>query len=440
MLEESHMHQQENGKDISLMLAITQSEALKGVEWPLVLSGGRKVMVKIPAHTQAGQTVAIPNAGKSTAPGGSRGTLFVTVAIRPDPSAMLQVMQHLEALGKSVRDLEKRSRSDQGIERRIEIFKQDIIHALEAQNEQVAIEGPADIVRYVTKHLPPGITILISLLALLVILSNCILFNVLSTAIATNGNSNIQAIMRSDAYMTATAQAQSNAAIAATGTAKAKADDAQAGALQNAADAQQVPQQYHLEGVGSAQILFNDLINKSNAGQWSQLPPENEQSCYFGRQDNFYHATMRNKAEAPRLCLTSGTVGTLSPGERFVLQVQMAVLSGDVGGVAFGNKENGFLYVCIKQSGEYEIGLNNRPFSNGTGQSNTIIKGTGPRSLNLIGVVVYHKTITFYVNLQPIFSIDGVVLGREGTLAVLARSDGSPTDVAYQKIKVWTIF
>jgi hypothetical protein len=281
----------------------------------------------------------------------------------------------------------------------------------------------------------------LTVLVLVVILGDGMLATTLKGAIIGNGSNNIQAITAINEQITATASAQQQIAATATGVIQATATVTQANLLQNATNAQSIPAQYKIVTKDNTNIIFNDLVYTSDIGQWSQTAQNNTQACYFDSGDNLYHAQMISKNNMPNFCQTSTAAGIISTGPTFVAQVQMSIINGDVGGFAFGIADKSFCYFYINSYGQYEVGINNIPFSlgpgPGAGQSNAINKGIGPGTSNLLAVVVNNTTLTFYANLQPIFSIQGVHIAPAGNVAVVARSNGSPTNVGYQKIKIW---
>ncbi len=433
---EHAMRQGEHGEHIYVMLGISEAEALSGVSYPLAMADKRLVTVNVPPNVHAGQILRIPNAGQASQFGGPRGQLVVTLAVRPDPNENLRLIEQLEHLSESIQTLQVQPME---LGQQMQALDRKVMSALEPEEDEVKFRGLQDIPRYISKHIPPGIAVALSVLLLVVICGNCLLCTTLKGDIVGNGSGNIALITTTDEHMTATASAHTNALATATVVAQATATAKQTVALQAAADAQLIPQQYAVTSTGSTSILiFNDLTAQSNIGQWTAQKPATGQSCGFVETtDKFYHAQMPSSGSTPLFCQTTGSQGTVSTGPTFVLQTQMTIIDGDVGGVAFGIHGKSFCYFYINQLGQYEIGLNGVPFSTGKGQSDAINKGTGSQVSNLLAVVANNKKLTFYVNLQPIFSIDDVQLPAQGQLALVAQSNGSPTDVAYQSIKVW---
>ncbi len=432
---ESAMRQGEHGENVYVMLGISEAEALSGVSYPLALADKRVVTVNVPSNVDAGQVLRIPNAGQSSQFGGPRGQLVVTLAVRPDPNENHRLIEQLEHLSENIQALQAQPME---LGQQMQALDRKVMSALEPDEEEEKF-GLQNMPRYFTKHIPPGTAVAFSILLLVVIFGNCMLCSTLKGAVISNGYGNMALIATTNEHIAATASAHTNAIARATAIAQATMTTKQTKALQDAASAQLIPQQYNVTTTAAVSLIFNDLINGSDTGQWKVQDPTSDQSCYFGTTttDQFYHAQMISSRNTANFCQTSGPQGTISTGTNFVLQVQMTIIDGDVGGVAFGISGKSFCFFYVDQSGRYEIGVNNVLLSNGEGQSAAINKGTGSGTSNLLAVAVNNKSLTFYVNLQPILTVNNVPLATQGAVALVARSDGVPTNVAYQEMKIW---
>jgi hypothetical protein len=96
-----------------------------------------------------------------------------------------------------------------------------------------------------------------------------------------------------------------------------------------------------------------------------------------------------------------------------------------------------YYYLSVTQAGKYEAGSNNVPFTNAKGQATSFTTGNGADRFNLLTIVGNNDKLTFYINLRPVFSISGINYDPTGALGLIARDDGSPTDVIFQNVKVW---
>jgi len=435
----------ETGKSTHMVLGVSQAEAMAGVSCPVTMPDQQQITVKIPPNAHAGQTFQIARAGQPATSGGPQGMLLVTLAIRPTSNENQPVVEQLRHLSRDIQALQTQpAENQQQLQQRLEMLDRKVTHIFNAYGEdEVKLQGPGDFPDYVRKHLSPGLVMVLTVLVLIVILGDSILTTTLNKAIIENGSNNLQAIASIDSQLTATASTFAGIQATATGIVQATATTTQAtalaGAIQSATNSLVIPAQYNVITKDNTNLIFNDLVYTSDIGQWSETDQNNasDQACYFDNNDSLYHAQMISKRSTPYLCQTSTAAGIVSTGATFVLQVQMTIINGDVGGVVFGIAGKSFCYFYISQYGQYEVGVNNIPFSPGPGQSSAIHKGIGTDNANLLAVVMNNNTLTFYVNLQPVFSIQGVQVAAAGELALVARSDGSPTNIGYQKIKIW---
>ncbi|GHO71968.1 hypothetical protein KSC_108600 [Ktedonobacter sp. SOSP1-52] len=447
------------GENLYILLGISRAEAQSGTSLPVTLAGKRQVMVNVPPNSHAGQILQIEDAGKPSQSSGPRGALVVTLALRPDPPGIQPgnnqpVLEELQRLSHDIKALQARSTNSSttpanasadmaGLSEQVTRIEH-MIRILRTFEDYVEVEGPQDIPRYLAKQFRPGLVVVGIVLALIIILSNCVLSGQLKEAIYLNGTSNIDAIMETNKGMTATAQANVNGTATTSKNAQATATATYLQSVQAAADSQTIPALYHTNAAPeNVSLVFNDLLNKSNSGQWensatddgSDSPSQQNLPCFFGKSDNFYHAKA-SKSGTVQLCHSSGPVGTLERGTHLLLQVQAFILIGDSSGMQFGTKDS-YCYFYITQTGEYEIGMNGKPFTNGKGKDSAINTGTGTKVSNLIAINISDTTVTFYVNLQPVLTVNEVTLPDNGTVALAARGIGDPTDAAYQKIKAW---
>jgi eukaryotic-like serine/threonine-protein kinase len=123
----------------------------------------------------------------------------------------------------------------------------------------------------------------------------------------------------------------------------------------------------------------------------------------------------------------------------FAYQVQMTIIKGDVGGIAFRAdkvKENGYLFL-IGQDGKYRLYI----FTNASstvlrsGSSNSINKGLN--QTNTVAVVANGSTIDLYVNNHKIDSVTNSTYSQ-GLIGVTATELNNPTEVVFSNAKVWT--
>ena len=143
------------------------------------------------------------------------------------------------------------------------------------------------------------------------------------------------------------------------------------------------------------------------------------------------------QSEGPNYCVASAL--TFS---NFVYQIQMTIVHGDAGGMAFRvNGADQLYYFYISSKGTYalDIGRANglyQPLS--TGSSSAIKQGL--QQSNLIAVVVRGSTIAMYVNLHKIAEAhDATYSSGFIGVAVALSSESNLTEVVYHDAKVWTL-
>ncbi|GHO49297.1 serine/threonine protein kinase [Ktedonospora formicarum] len=461
------LDQGKRGENQYIMLGLSAAEAQSGTTFPLTLAGNRQVNITVPPNSQPGQIIQIDGLGKPSTSNGPNGALVVTLAIRPnangvvssDPGERQAMLSELRNISHQIQTLQSQAPATpsanptasgsapapgqplntSSLEEQVQKLEH-ISRVLRTYDDYVKIEGPKDIPRFIVKHLPPGTAIMLVLLAVLIVACNCSISNTLQEAIVNNGNANVELLAWGNTQMTATAQASINSTATAKKNAQATAVAKHMQDVQQAIDAVHIPAQYNVDESSNNNedsLIFTDLLNKSNTGQWKQGEPDAIPSCYFGQNDNFYHAKT-NQVKQPLWCQASNETANLQRGVNFVLQVQLSILNGSTGGIVFGAGDvKSSCYFYISQTGDYEIGYNNTPFTHGKGKSTAINTGIGTNVTNLIAMVVTDKKVTFFINLEPVLSIEEVSLPTVGNVALVALSDGSPTDVAYQKIKAW---
>ena len=69
--------------DLHATLALSELEARGGTSRSIRLPGGRQTSVVVPAGAYEGQVISLEGLGEPAFPGGSRGTLTLTITIIP---------------------------------------------------------------------------------------------------------------------------------------------------------------------------------------------------------------------------------------------------------------------------------------------------------------------------------------------------------------------
>jgi hypothetical protein len=123
----------------------------------------------------------------------------------------------------------------------------------------------------------------------------------------------------------------------------------------------------------------------------------------------------------------------------FTYQVQMTIVKGDGGGMIFRLGDNHtFYYFYLSKDGSYKFdSYDGSQFHKLTGDTSSAILA-GPNQPNLVAVTAYGSTLTLYVNLQQIASVNDSAYGSGGVALAATSLLGSPTEVMFRHAKVWT--
>jgi len=452
------------GSDIRATLAISTTEALSGASRTLTLPGGRSVTVPVPAGAYDGQVIRLEGQGEPSSGGGPAGALVLTLAIRqPEEVKGLSDAGFVEKTAyASYPNLPPTivPASDPHLQQPLtpppppgfEPLPPAVLArtpsayepAIQASNPYLppAVASTSSPPGGIRPGLAParpgsgapgpsgpkGRVILLIGLALLIIAGSVGLYSVI--------HANQVATATAHAHATATA-----AAFSATGTAQAQSIAATADAFNATATPQaqatgtaMAYQNLYNSATSGTPALSDPLSDNSNGNGWSEGTSSNFACAFAG---GAYHASESQKnsfvyCDAPSTNFRD-----------FAFQVQMKIIKGDDGGVIFrANDTNNTYYVfSVGQDGSYELFVcppkaskcNSALLNNSSGA----IK-QGLNQTNVVTVVVKGNTITLYVNQQEIDSVTDNTFSH-GQIGVIAFDISNPTEVVYNKAKVWTL-
>ena len=243
--------------------------------------------------------------------------------------------------------------------------------------------------------------------------------------------------------MTATSQANGTAtannatatgiASEANATSTAVEASATAAVAQATANAINATATAYAKTVTPGSPVLNDPLQSNSGNNWDVTNLPGGGGCAF--TGGAYHASMPQKGYiAP--CFAQATSFS-----NFTYQVQMIIVKGDQGGIAFrANTNKGtFYYFHISTSGSYAL----ETYSNyNPTKPQPLIQGkdpaikTGLNQTNLIAVVANGNSLVLYVNKQQIASVnDGTY--SNGQIGVIAESTQNPTEVVFTNAEVW---
>jgi len=191
-------------------------------------------------------------------------------------------------------------------------------------------------------------------------------------------------------------------------------------------------------------LALDNALGANTAAGWS-LSNNDEGQCFFA---NGAYRIRGIKSEYMKLCVAAETYFT-----NFVYEVQMQVVAGDCGGVAFRTTFPQLYYFLICQDGKYRFVRYDRD-----SHQNRLIVASGISStvqpmldrVNVLGVVANGNTFALYVNHTLLYQgTDGAYLdGRIGLLVHTCRIVYSdmrhnvcdvPVEVAFRNARVWNM-
>lgn len=176
----------------------------------------------------------------------------------------------------------------------------------------------------------------------------------------------------------------------------------------------------------------------SAAGHWKNNPNDGATNGYCLFQQNAYHASS-NIALTYTLCPT-GLQQTYSD---MTFEVQMQILHGDCGGVAFrGNYQSAgtFYYFDVCSDGRHylatyahfaliqQLKTQSTPFP---------ALQSSPQTTVTIAIVMQGSSLTFYLNHQQIDQVTDTTY-TSGQITFFCYEVKDPTDVAFSNARLWT--
>jgi serine/threonine protein kinase len=220
---------------------------------------------------------------------------------------------------------------------------------------------------------------------------------------------------------TATAQANATATALANATATALAASAYATATA-----------YATNVIIGTPILDDPLQGNSKGNNWDITPIASGSGCVF--TGGVYHSAISQNGYIST-CFAQATNFS-----NFSYQVQMRIVAGDQGGIAFraDSGKGSFYYFYINRNGAYALEtygsyILSKIISRGPSPA---IK-TGLNQPNLLAVVANNNTINLYVNMQFIVSVSDNSF-YQGQIGVVAEDTGNPADIVFTDAKIWT--
>ncbi|GAC1613371.1 MAG: hypothetical protein NVS4B7_04790 [Ktedonobacteraceae bacterium] len=246
----------------------------------------------------------------------------------------------------------------------------------------------------------------------------------------TTATTQVEATNTSLSRASATTQAI-NAARTVTAQIQATTTAATATATIQAANAAATATAY-ATAIEMGNLALNDPLQDNTQGNnWDVATLPGGGGCAFTGKG--YHAAILQTGDiAP--CFAQPNFNNFS------FQVQMTIISGDQGGIAFRADSNkgAFYYFHINRNGTYALETYNNYNSTAV-----ISKGvsaaikTDLNQTNTIAVIANGDTLDFYVNMQYITGLSDSTY-TSGQIGVIAENTGNSTDVEFSDARVWS--
>jgi hypothetical protein len=424
----------EINNEIRATLAISQNEALTGTIRTLTLANGKQVSIAIPPRSQNGQVLSIPSSGSET--------LLLTLAIsqeslpqansyppyaaytpplappppgmnRPDTYGNYQFSEFVPG-GQVPYPVppfpNSQSYPAYPPSPRSPLFQGQ---TLPAQPGQVLpAEAPKKLKRSVWLYN------LLIFLVLIIIVGSALTY-LFGSYVPTQEHAQATATMQANATRAVFTQVTATTQVENTATAQT-----------NATATVVAPYIDTYNTITSGTPTLNDDLSAPSTNNWDTGP-----MCTF--KDNAYHI-IENEKGYFRDCFAQAA--TFS---NFAYQVQMTLLKGNSGGIAFrATSDSGKMYVFLVDStGNYVIyaypslkASDARTLDSGISPS--FIQGYNKQ--NLLSVIAKGFNIDLYINKQYLTSVQDSAL-TAGQVGVLANYRDTATEVSYNQAKVWSI-
>ena len=397
-----NMPSKQKGEDIHTSIDINQADALVGIVCPVTIAPGRTIDVSVPAHATSGQEIVLPGQGKPSLVGGPAGDLIIAIRVTNSPSSPTTLNNTSPSPGSTPITLK---RLVSGLKTKVVTMKADILLYCVFTGLAGCVAG---IVLNAAGLLSPLIaTIASSIGALMALLAGS--WAIVEKALPKDIWQNARKLPVVSLSLITVIIAASLIAIYTYSS----------------------TDPYIHQG----RLAFDDpLINNSKNLGWP-LGTIGGGNCQFVAGG--YQATS-TQLHIDRICNARATNFA-----NFVFEVEMTLVQGDCGGVAFRyNPDENELYyfrICFDQSYTLYVSTHTgnetlRTLAAGADSAN--IQRSGQP--NLMAVVALNDNITMYTNHHRLASVVDTTFSS-GQIGVVAADDGNPTEVLFANARVWTL-
>ncbi|MHB8596568.1 MAG: hypothetical protein ACYDER_07135 [Ktedonobacteraceae bacterium] len=181
-------------------------------------------------------------------------------------------------------------------------------------------------------------------------------------------------------------------------------------------------------------LVFNDPLSNNGLGHnWQQGTNVNNATCQFSGSSL--------EVTQPKLGYFHGCTAYNTNFSNFAYEVQMTLIKGDYGGIAFciNTMLGNYYHFDVGTNGLYSLTAFARDMPIITlSSSKTSIINTGLNQTNTLAVVVDNGTISLYVNLRLITTINDTTY-TSGQIGVYVGDNNHATEALFTDARVWQL-
>ncbi|HLH60348.1 MAG TPA: serine/threonine-protein kinase [Ktedonobacteraceae bacterium] len=186
-------------------------------------------------------------------------------------------------------------------------------------------------------------------------------------------------------------------------------------------------------------VLDDPMHDNSKAYQWDTTNVTGAGGCGF--TSNAYHVIQSSPLGGIFICSPEANVAPLS---NLTFQVQMIIVKGEAGGIAFRENENlsNYYLFVIGSDGSYELEVaNGNNFPSILQHSSSSYIQKGPGQTNLLAVVAIGTSISLYVNNHLLITVTDSTYssGQIGVAASESFGNSDTADVVFSNAMLWKL-
>lgn len=419
--------------DLHATLTITPAEAYTGSMRSLKLPGGRTISVQVPARAYDQQMIRLDGMGEPLYPGGPAGAVLITLAVTPARRENTPASPFADTNNMNNRPTEMASGNQRDQMVALNNAPSDP-HSGQTPNatpHPFPLSNPTPLPASAQTAKPGRSTGRIAIIAVVALCAVVILSSGIILFVNTINNNNQRGTI-TPTTNPATAHANATSTANARGTGIAIANSTATAAAQATATATFLQQNADPYPPATGTISVVDPLNGSITANWGNFSDQQGGACQYS--GGAYHIT-ESQTNRFQYCYKGTSFSN------FAFEVQMRIIKGDCGGLAFRiNLNTNQMYRTeICQNGNFDL----YSFDNGKyttlvspQSSSQIHQGLG--ASNTLAIVANGTTITLFVNHTQLTSITDTHFSS-GFLGLTASDYTNATEVAFTNARVWTL-